>query len=393
MTELAPVSLPVDREPPSGRAGNVLRSILVPILAVFTAVIIGSLFILLAGLDPFKAYGGLLNSSLGSDGGITASLLRMAPFILSGLSVAFAFKGGLFNIGAQGQLVVGAICSAWAGFALVGLPPAVHVVIGLAAGIFGGMLWGLIPGLLKAYTGAHEVISTIMLNYIASLLLEWAVNPARPSAAAGPLAFCDVVGKCALGKTPPILQSAYLPVIYQPSGNTQDQLHLGVFLAIAVALLTWIVLYRTTFGFELRMVGLNPNAARYSGINVSRMTVITMVIAGGLAGFAGAIQTQGLYHEFQTNQSLTLGFDSIAVALLAGSNPIGIIPSAFLFGVLGAGSRGMQLASRVPPELIQVIQALILMFVAADQIIRYIYHIRKSGDEEKVVLSTGWGQR
>ncbi len=146
-------------------ARGALRDVLVPVLAVFTAAIIGSIFILLAGADPFKAYGGLLSSALGNDTGLTESFLRMAPYILSGLSVAFAFKGGLFNIGAQGQLVVGAICSAWAGFAITGLPPLVHVIVGLLAGVVGGMVWGMIPGLLKAYTGAHEVISTIMLNY------------------------------------------------------------------------------------------------------------------------------------------------------------------------------------------------------------------------------------
>ncbi len=371
-----------------------VRSIAVPILAVLTAVIIGSILILLAGYDPFKAFQGLVEGSLGSDVALATSLMKMAPLLLAGLAVAFAFKGGLFNIGAQGQLMIGSLTSAWAGFAITGLPPVVHVLVAIAAGILGGMIWGLIPGLLKAYTGAHEVISTIMLNYVAANLLEWTVTPIKPTAPAGPFAICNQLNtNCLDPKTPPILPSAYLPVLYQPSGSLTYNIHLGIFIAIAVALLIWIVLYRTTFGFQLRMLGLNPNAARYSGIHVARLTVLTMVISGGLAGLAGAIQTQGMYHEFRSSTSLTLGFDSIAVALLAGSNPIGIIPSAFLFGMLSAGGGQMQFESHVRIELIQVVQALILMFVAADQIIRYLYRIRATESGEKVKLSTGWGQR
>jgi len=370
-----------------------LRGLLVPLLAILTAVIIGSILILLAGLDPIKAYGGLLQGAIGSDSSIVRSLIKMAPLILAGLAVAFAFKGGLFNIGAQGQLVVGALLSAWVGFALTGLPPAVHIVLALLAGLIGGALWGMIPGLLKAYTGAHEVISTIMLNYVAALLLEWSVSPARTAAPPGPLAFCKTVGSCAIGQTPEILPSAMLPNLYQSAGSNPENLHVGVFLAILAAFIVYIVVYRTTFGFELRMVGLNPSAARYSGINVARMTVLTMMIAGGLAGLAGAIQTLGVNYRFQVNQSLSIGFDSIAVSLLASNNPLAIIPSALLFGAMSAGGTQMQSASRVPADLIQVIQALILTFVAADQIIRSLYRIRAAKTGEKVKLSTGWGQR
>jgi ABC-type uncharacterized transport system permease subunit len=381
-------------QPALSQAGilQALRGLLVPVLAVFTAVVIGAAFILLAGFDPFKAYGSLLQGSLGSDAALTRSLLKMTPLILSGLAVAFAFKGGLFNIGAQGQLVVGALCSAWAGFAITGLPPVLHVPIALAAGVLGGMLWASIAGVLKAFTGAHEVISTIMLNYVASLLLSWAVAVGTSTTPPGPLAACKTLSQCAIAKTPPILPSAYLPVIYTPS-NGSDVLHIGIFIAIAVALLVWAVLYKTTFGFEVRMVGLNPNAARYSGINVKRLTIVTMAISGALAGLAGAIQTQGVNHGFEVNQSLTTGFDAIAVSLLAANSPLGIIPSAFLFGVMNAGSGQMQLESKVSTDLIGIIQALILMFVAADQIIRQIYHVRVQGVGEKVKLSTGWGQR
>jgi len=396
-TSLAPASAPVPSVPRSTSAPPSWQSILgrlaIPVLAVFTAVLIGSILIILAGLDPIKAYGGLLQGSFGSDFGLVQTLVKMAPLILSGLAVTFAFKGGLFNIGAQGQLTIGALLSAWVGFGIPNLPPAIHILLGLLAGVIGGMLWGLVPGLLKAYTGAHEVISTIMLNYVAALLVGWAVSPGQAERPAGPLAACPTLDVCSSSKTPPILDSAMLPALYTPSLRGESVLHVGVLLAIAVAVLVSIVIYRTTFGFELRMVGLSPSAARYAGINVPRLTVVTLVVAGGLAGLAGAVQTQGVNYKFETNQNTTTGFDSIAVSLLAANNPIAVIPSAFLFGALEAGGTQMQTSSGVPNDLIGVLQALILMFVAANQIIRSLYHIRAPGAGEAIRLSSGWGQR
>ncbi len=381
---------------PSRAAGlrSFVRALLVPFLAVFTAMLIGSVFILLAERDPFRAYQGLLQGALGTDGALVRTLIKMAPLILSGLAVAFAFKGGLFNIGAQGQLLVGSLCAAWAGFGISGLPPVLHVTVAMLAGALGGAVWGFLPGFLKARTGAHEVISTIMLNYIAALLLEWLVSPARANTPAGPLALCTAPGICSgnPNRTPPILDSAALPIIYTPGGRASDTLHLGVLIAIGIALLVWFILYKTTFGYELRMVGLSLSAARYAGIKVGRITILTMMIAGSLAGLAGAIQVLGVTRDFQTNQNLALGFDSIAVSLLASNNPIGIIPSALLFGAMDAGGPQMQLSARVPTELIKVVQALILMFVAADQIIRGLYRLR-SGGGEKLKISTTWGQR
>lgn len=378
-------------EPPRLRLN--LRGLLIPFLAIFTAILIGSVLILLAGLDPIKAYSGLLQGALGTDAGIVRTLVKMTPLLFAGLSVAFAFKGGLFNIGAQGQLIFGSLLSSWVGFGISGLSPVLHVLLAVFAGFIGGALWGAIPGFLKAYRGAHEVIVTIMLNYIAALLVEWAVSPIRASAPAGPLAACREIGRCAQGKTPDILASAHLPALYTPVGGDSDVLHIGVFMALFAAVIIYILVYRTTFGFELRMVGLNPGAAKYAGVNVKRMTILTMMIAGGLAGLAGAVQTLGVNYRFEVNQSLTLGFDSIAVSLLASNNPLAIIPSALLFGGMSAGGTNMQVTSRVPADLIQVVQALILMFVAADQIIRSLYRLKAPKDAAKVQLSTGWGQR
>jgi len=384
--------------PPEGQAnpvlGRLVRRAALPLLSVFTALLIGGIFIALAGYDPLEAYLGLLDGSFGDAAGLTRTLVKMTPLVFSGLAVAFAFKGGLFNIGAQGQLIMGSVFSAWVGFALkvdLGDPvlsTVVHVTLALGAGALGGALWGAIPGLLKAYTGAHEVITTIMFNFIATNLISWLLYAGSPGEGIPPGPLND--GNGVITRTPTILQTAQLPVIYDPPGP--QALHLGLFLAIITGLLIMLLVNRTTFGFELRMVGLNSTAARYSGISVKRVTVLTMVIAGGLAGLAGTMQTLGVNYRYEPNQSLGLGFDAITVALLASNNPLGVVVAAFLFGAMDAGSTRMQFNSGVPTEIITVVQALILMFVAAEQIIRMIYRVRgESGISQR--LSTGWGQR
>ena len=364
---------------------RVLNSMVVPVLAVITALAVGAVIIFFTsgGLaNPrealqtvFLAYQGLIEGAFLKERGFSETLVATTPYIFSGLAVAFAFKGGLFNIGAQGQFFLGAISAAWIGFA-VGMPPVIHLIFSLGMGFLGGAMWGAIPGFLKARTGAHEVITTIMLNYTAFLLVDWLVTgPLRSKTGTAP-------------KTPDVLESARLPTFFA----APDRLHLGFVLAVLTAIFIWWVLNKTTLGFEIRTVGANRFAAQYAGISVARIFVLTMAIAGGLAGISGAVEVLGLQHNLPAFFSAGYGFDSIAVALLARSDPIGVIPSAFLFGALRNGADLMELRSGVSKQIISIIQALILLFVAAPEIIRALYRIRKPETAiEETPLTQGWG--
>lgn len=370
------------------RLQAIFQTLLIPFLAILTALLVGAVMMLMAGRDPVAAYQALVEGSLLEPRGLVQSLLKTTPLILTGLAVGFAFKGGLFNIGAQGQLIMGSVAAAWLGYSITGLPSWAHITICFLGGAFMGALWAGIPGALKAYYGAHEVITTIMFNFIASRIAEWLISSgsADGEIPPGPMSAQDTG---AIQRSPDVLESARLPLAfrYPPSSD----LNIGLFIAVALAVLILILLNRTTFGFELRMVGLNPNAARYAGINVKRQTVITMAIAGALAGMAGVIQTLGVNGYYEANQSLALGFDGITVSLLAANHPIGTIFSAFLFGGMEQGATRMQ-RTGVGVELTTVIQALILMFVAAPQIIRFLYRVRGDSGSGQT-FSIGWGDR
>ncbi len=290
---------------------------------------------------------------------ISETLTYAAPLVFTGLSVALAFRGGLFNIGGQGQAVIGCITAAIAGFALP-LPIVIHVLVALLAGLLGGALWGFIPGILKARTGAHEVITTIMLNYTAGLFLTWLIlqngvqSPERS----------DAISKS-------VDTSAQLA-----SFGGALRVNLGIVLAVLVtAAMAWL-LNRSAFGFELRAVGANPAAAKTAGISVAKTYTLLMVLAGGLAGLGGATQVLGTAYALTPAVAGNIGFDGLLVALLGRNRPWGTLLAAILFGALRAGGNRMQSFSGISLELVTVLQALIVIFIAAPALVKTIFHLR-----------------
>lgn len=356
-----------------------LNSMLVPFLAILTALIVGALVILVAGGNPFAAYAGLLDGAFGSPAALSETAVWATPYIFAGLAVALAFKGGLFNIGAEGQLALGAVTAAWVGYALPGilhvsLPAVIHLPLTVGSGMLAGALWGAIPGWLKARTGGHEVINTIMMNYIALNSVSFLLN--------GPMK--DPNPENVSARTPLIAVGARIPPIFHGY-----RIHWGFVLALFMAVVVWWFLWKTTRGFEIRTAGANPDAARYAGISVARIIVLSMTLSGMLAGLAGAVEVSGLNYRHELGFSTGYGFDAIAIALLGKSHPLGVVLAAILFGAMRNGATQMQFDTQIPVDVISVIQALILLFVAADAIVRYIYRIRAR--EDRVVLTRGWG--
>jgi simple sugar transport system permease protein len=353
---------------------NVWRTVAIQVVAVLLAVLIGAVILLVSGANPIQAYGALLKGSFGTMTALGRTLEKATPLIFGGLAVAFAFKAGMFNIGAQGQLLMGAITAAFLGFAIHGLPPYIHMPLALLGGALAGGLYASIPGALKAFRGAHEVITTIMLNYIAINITDYLADGPWKDTSPGNI----------VARTPVVDSAAQIPSL--------GHIPLGFVIAIVVAFIIWWLLWKTTIGFEIRMVGLNPHAARYAGIKVAQTLILTMVISGILAGMGGAVETLGVVGRFQPGFNAGLGFDGITVAMLGKTHPFGVIPAAILVGAMKAGASEMQFSSGVAKEITDVIQALILFFVAADIIVRTLLRMREVGGEE-VKLSTGWGKQ
>lgn len=354
--------------------------LVIPLLATFTALIIGAIIIVLTGSslsDALNAYGALLQGSVGSLRAISETLTAATPLIFAGLSVALAFRAGLFNIGGEGQALIGGMFAVWVGFSITGLPIYVHLPLAVLAGIVGGAIWGFIPGVLKAKTGAHEVITTIMLNYIALRLVDYFLKTSIFQRE---------------GRNDPVSKTVEASANYPAFLSSIDpalRVHAGLFVALAAAVFVSWLLFRTTIGFEFRAVGANPNAARYAGISVTKVYILVMLVAGALAGSAGAGQVLGVLDRATPGFSEGLGFDGIAVALLGRSNPYGVVAAALLFGGLRAGGQQMQVSANVGIDLIAVIQALIIMFVAAPALISAMYRLKKPIASTQI--SKGWG--
>lgn len=348
---------------------RILRAAAVPVLSVILALLIGAIIIWISGSNPIEAYVALFKGALGSPEAIGRTLEKATPLIFGGLAVAFAFKAGLFNIGGQGQLLMGAMVAAYIGFAVDGLPFIIHMPLALLGGSLAGAAYAAIAGALKAYTGAHEVITTIMLNYIAINITDYLSN--------GPWKDEGIIAR-----TPKILETAAIP--------KWGALPAGFLIAVLMAFVTWYLLYRTTWGYAIRTTGLNANAALYAGIQVSQIIVLTMAFSGFLAGMGGAIETLGIVGRYQPGFNVGLGFDGITIALLAKTNPLGTIPAALLIGAMDAGASQMQFDAGVRFQIIDIIEGLILFFVSADVIARKLLPAQLV-DEEKITLSSGWG--
>jgi simple sugar transport system permease protein len=398
------------------------QAALIPFLAIFSALIIGG--VMIAAFDPVvweafgegfgaglgaawksiaQAYKALFEGAFGSPARIvegfriysqsgdatelnkgirplTESLRISTPYIFAGLAVALGFRCGLFNIGAEGQYFIGGLTSVFVGYSLKGLPGIIHLPLALAAGIVGGALWAGIAGFLKARTGAHEVINTIMLNYIAYRLANFLLQVGGPMAR--PDDFRPV--------SPEIEPSAFLPQFFP--NDPAIRINAGLFLALAAVVFVYWLLFKTTVGFEIRSVGANPRAARTAGMNVAGNFVLAMALSGGLAGLAGAHDILGVLHFMPNAFFSGYGFDSIALALLGKSHPVGVLWASLLFGFLRAGAQRMQAPPAfVPVDIIQVVQALIIIFIAAPEVIRLIYRIRAPKEEPEAVFTRGWG--
>ena len=367
------------------RPRSYVGRLVVPALSILLALLVASVLIIASGLIgpekkmnlllPLIAYRSLLEGSFGSLKGVANMIVAATPLMLTGLAVGVALKAGLFNIGATSQVLMGGFTSALVGVMLADASPVIAIPAALLAGMVAGALAGFIPGFLKAYTGAHEVVTTIMLNALSQLAISGLVNDVF-RAPGFSFARTSPVGNAAL------------------TGIGGTNLHVGVLFAVVCIPLSYWLLWRTTVGFEIRAVGANPTAALYAGMKPRRMMILTMSLCGAFAGLAGAIEILRLGY-YPAVFGTSIGSDGITVALLGQASPIGIMFSALLLGAMRAGAPLMQIQARVPVEIIDVIQGVILIFLAAEIVVRRIFRLRapSAGAGELQTITRTYGEK
>lgn len=334
---------------------NRMINILVPIISVVLGLVVGAIVMLVFGYDPVKGYVALWNGIIGDTYYLGETIRQITPYILAGLAVAFAFRTGLFNIGVEGQLLIGWVVAVYIGLTFDDLPKIIHLPLAIIAAGIAGALWAFLAGVLKARFSVHEVITTIMLNYIAlhitNTFVKWMANGAD--------------------KTERINETASLGSTFLQSITDYSRLHWGIVIALIMVMVMWFILEKTTTGFELKSVGFNQHASEYAGMNVKKNIILAMTISGMFAGLGGAMEALGTfgYATFRTGFT-GIGFDGIAVALLGANTPLGVVFGATLFGSLKQGSLNMPNEAQIPPEIVSIIIALVILFVASGYVIR-----------------------
>jgi ABC-type uncharacterized transport system permease subunit len=335
---------------------------LLPVFATLAALIIGAVMLLLLGVNPVVAYKALWDGAFGSANAFAETLVKATPLLLVGLGICISFRGDVINIGGEGQMIIGGILATWIGLTFTGLPGWLAITLAMLAGFFGGAIWGGIPGYLKAYFNVNEILSTVMMNAIAVQIMNFMMR--------GPM--LDPIQAAKASKIP---QTARLIEAFRLAHWSPTRLHLGALIAVILAILVYILLWRTTLGYRIRAVGMNPHASRYAGIKVPRYIVMSLLLSGAFAGLAGAIQVYGVNYRMITDGSASgftgnAGFNGIVAALFGQLHPLWTIPASILFGALLVGANQMQRVVQVPSALITALNGLVVVFVVSSEFLR-----------------------
>ena len=361
---------------------------LLPVFATLAALLIGAVMLLLLKVNPIEAYKALWDGAFGSSNAFAETLVKATPLLLVAIGICISFRGDVINIGGEGQMIIGAILATWVGLTFTTLPGWVVITLAMLAGFLGGAIWGGIPGFLKAYFSVNEILSTVMMNAIAVQLMNFLLR--------GPMidpAQAEVASQ--------IPQTARLLEIFRLPRFIPTRLHFGALIAVVLAILVYILLWRTTLGYRIRAVGQNPHAARYAGIKVPRYIVLALLFSGAFAGLAGAIQVYGVNYRMITDGSASgftgsAGFNGIVAALFGQLHPLWSIPASVLFGALLVGANSMQRMVQVPSALVIALNGLVVVFVVSSEILRRRRQKRRlaavreedepppSGDKEKI---------